>query len=213
MSLRLTTPNTLILSVAAATIIGRYTQTSYTGLSILTRACVIFLIINAARVVWACYIYPHYRSPLRHLPRPPDKPSIFMGHFWQMMDAGPGTVLRSWANSVPNQGIIRYLDYFNLERLAIVSPAALADVLVHNCYDFEKPPALRKGISRILGNGLFLSEGESHRVSENCPCLAPLTPVLCSNTVFRSKENTLCLRSLTGVSRICTPCFGISREN
>ena len=179
MSLRLSTPNTLTLSVAAATIIGRYTHTSYTGLSILIRACIIFLIINAARVVWACYIYPHYRSPLRHLPRPPDKPSIFMGHFWQMMDAGPGIVLRSWANSVPNQGIIRYLDYFNLERLAIVSPAALADVLVHNCYDFEKPPALRKGISRILGNGLFLSEGESHRVSElklsllssSSPCL------------------------------------------
>ena len=166
MSFRLTTPNTLTLSVAAATIIGRYTQTSCTGLSILTRACIIFLIINAARVVWACYIYPHYRSPFRHLPRPPDKPSIFMGHFWQMMDAGPGIVLRSWANSVPNQGMIRYLDYFNLERLAIVSPAALADVLVHNCYDFEKPPALRKGISRILGNGLFLSEGESHKVSE-----------------------------------------------
>lgn len=89
-----------------------------------------------------------------------------MGHFWQMIDTGPGVVLRSWTNSVPNQGLIRYLDYFNLERLAIVSPAALADVLVHNCYDFEKPPALRKGISRILGDGIFLSEGEVHKVSE-----------------------------------------------
>ena len=166
MSLRLTVPNTLTLSVFAATVVGKYTQTSYTGLSILTRACIIFLIINVARVVWGCYIYPHYRSPLRHLPNPQDKPSIFMGHFWQMIDIGPGVVLRSWANTVPNQGIIRYLDYFNLERLAIVSPAALADVLVHNCYDFEKPPALRKGISRILGNGLFLSEGDPHRVSE-----------------------------------------------
>lgn len=89
-----------------------------------------------------------------------------MGHFSQMMEAGPGNVLRSWANSVPNHGIIRYLDFFNLERLAIVSPAALADVLVHNCYDFEKPPQLRKGISRILGMGLFLAEGEVHKVSK-----------------------------------------------
>ncbi|KAL8969481.1 MAG: hypothetical protein Q9197_004320 [Variospora fuerteventurae] len=86
-----------------------------------------------------------------------------MGHFWQMMEAGPGHVLRSWANSVPNNGIIRYLDFFNLDRLAVVSPAALAEVLVHKCYDFEKPPQLRKGISRILGMGLFLSEGDVHK--------------------------------------------------
>lgn len=89
-----------------------------------------------------------------------------MGHFWQMMETGPGDVLRSWANSVPNHGVIRYLDFFNLERVAIVSPTALGEVLVHNCYDFEKPPQLRKGISRILGLGLFLSEGEVHKVSK-----------------------------------------------
>ncbi|KAL8839542.1 MAG: hypothetical protein Q9176_004403 [Flavoplaca citrina] len=86
-----------------------------------------------------------------------------MGHFWQMMETGPGDVLRSWANGVPNNGLIRYLDFFNLERVAVVNPAALAEVLVHKCYDFEKPPQLRKGISRILGLGLFLSEGEVHK--------------------------------------------------
>lgn len=90
-----------------------------------------------------------------------------MGHFWQMMETGPGNALRLWANTVPHHGIIRYLDFFNLERVAIVSPAALADVLVHKCYDFEKPPQLRKGISRILGLGLFLAEGEVHKVSDS----------------------------------------------
>lgn len=128
-------------------------------------ASVIFLLISAARMFWLCYIYPNYSSPLRHLPRPPDKPSLFMGHFFIMQKAGPGNVLRSWANSVPNDGIFRYLDFFNLERVAVVSPAALAEVLVHKCYDFEKPPQLRKGISRILGLGLFLAEGEVHKVS------------------------------------------------
>lgn len=90
-----------------------------------------------------------------------------MGHFWQMMETGPGNALRLWANTVPHHDIIRYLDFFNLERVAIVSPAALADVLVHKCYDFEKPPQLRKGISRILGLGLFLAEGEVHKVSDS----------------------------------------------
>ncbi|KAL9595950.1 MAG: hypothetical protein Q9219_006141 [cf. Caloplaca sp. 3 TL-2023] len=85
------------------------------------------------------------------------------GPFLADVGKSPGPVLRSWANSVPNQGLIRYLDFFNLERVAVVSPAALAEVLVHKCYEFEKPPQLRKGISRILGLGLFLSEGDEHK--------------------------------------------------
>ena len=72
--------------------------------------------------------------------------------------------MRKWVEEVPNDGIIRYLDIFNMERLAIVSPAALGEVLVQKNYDFEKPLQLRKGISRILGTGLFLAEGETHKV-------------------------------------------------
>lgn len=87
-----------------------------------------------------------------------------MGHFFAMMKNGPGNSIRTWVEEIPNDGIIRYLDAFNMERLAIVSPAALADVLVHKNYDFEKPLPIRKGISRILGTGLFLAEGETHKV-------------------------------------------------
>ena len=87
-----------------------------------------------------------------------------MGNFFPILKAGPGELLRAWVDEIPNEGVIRYLDFFNLERLAIVSPAALAEVLVHKSYDFEKPGPLRKGISRILGVGLFLAEGETHKV-------------------------------------------------
>lgn len=82
-----------------------------------------------------------------------------MGNFFPVLKAGPGEVLRAWVDEIPEEGIIRYLDFFNLERLATVSPVALAEVLVLKCYDFEKPAPLRKGISRILGVGLFLAEG------------------------------------------------------
>ncbi|KAI4282985.1 MAG: hypothetical protein L6R38_002511 [Xanthoria sp. 2 TBL-2021] len=155
--------SSVLLTVAVIYVFKKDGSPSSLTFSLLLGSSIIFLLITTARITWACFVYPRYRSPLRHLPQPPDKPSFLMGHFWQMMESGPGDVLRSWANSVPNQGLIRYLDFFNLERVAIVGPAALADVLVHNCYDFEKPPQLRKGISRILGLGLFLSEGEVHR--------------------------------------------------
>ena len=164
MSAQLSLSSTLLISTLAAFLLRRTNIFPYINAAFLP--FLIFSLINVARIFWRCYVYPNYWSPLRLLPRPPDKPSFFMGHFFQMLDVGPGIVLRSWANSVPNDGIIRYLDFFNLERLAVVSPAALADVLVHKCYDFEKPPQLRKGISRILGMGLFLAEGDVHKVDE-----------------------------------------------
>jgi hypothetical protein len=81
-----------------------------------------------------------------------------------MLKPGPGENLRAWVDEMPNEGIVRYLDFLNQGRLAIVSPAALAEVLVHKNYDFEKPAPLRKGLPRILGVGLFLAKGEVHKV-------------------------------------------------
>lgn len=163
----------ILLSVGVIFVLKIDGSPSSLTFSFLLGSSIIFLLIATARALWALFIYPQYRSPLRHLPQPPDKPSLLMGHFWQMMEIGPGDLLRSWSNTVPNNGLIRYLDFFNLERVAIVSPAALADLLVHKCYDFEKPPQLRHGVSRILGLGLFLSEGDVHKVSKRAYCYLP----------------------------------------
>lgn len=91
-----------------------------------------------------------------------------MGQFPNEFNGNPGAPLRKWINEVPTNGLIRYLDIFNMERVAVVTPKALADVLVNNCYDFEKPEPLRRGISRILGMGLFLAEGDVHKVEASC---------------------------------------------
>ncbi|KAL8953673.1 MAG: hypothetical protein Q9222_000510 [Ikaeria aurantiellina] len=153
----------IVLSIAAVFFLKVDSSVYSTKSLLVIESSIIFLLVIIAQAIWASLVYPKYRSPLRHLPQPSDKPSLLMGHFWQMIETGPGEVLRSWTNNVPNHGIIRYLDFFNLERVAVVSPAALAEVLVHKCYDFEKPPQLRKGIARILGLGLFLSEGDVHK--------------------------------------------------
>ena len=88
-----------------------------------------------------------------------------MGNCFPIQKAGLREVLRAWVDEIPNEGIIRYLDYFNRERLAVVGPTALAEVLVHKSYDFEKPALLRKLVSTVLGMGLFLAEGYVHKVS------------------------------------------------
>lgn len=67
-------------------------------------------------------------------------------------------------NSVPNDGIIRYLGLFNSERLMITSPKALGEVLVSKNYDFVKPVHVARGIGRLLGVGVLLAEGEEHKI-------------------------------------------------
>ena len=66
--------------------------------------------------------------------------------------------------TIPNDGLIRYLDRFNQEKVVLTNPKALAEVLVQKTYDFIKPPQLSKGLGRILGIGVFLAEGQEHKI-------------------------------------------------
>ena len=74
--------------------------------------------------------------------------------------------MRAWINETPNDGIIRYFDLFNTERLVVTNPTALAELLVHKTSEFNKPPHFVSGIGTILGLGLFLVEGEEHKASQ-----------------------------------------------
>jgi cytochrome P450 len=67
-------------------------------------------------------------------------------------------------NTIPNEGLIRYLGFMNQERLLITSPRALAEVLVTHNYDFQKPAGIRWTIGRILGVGVLLAEGDEHKM-------------------------------------------------
>ncbi|KAI0125917.1 cytochrome P450 [Xylariales sp. AK1849] len=113
--------------------------------------------------VWVFVLYPKFFSPLRGLPEPKGN-SFFMGQFERIRAEPTGVPHREWVNSIPNDGIIRYLGPFNQERLLIVSPKALSEVLVTKNYDFQKPPQLRESIGRILGVGVLLAEGEQHKM-------------------------------------------------
>jgi len=60
--------------------------------------------------------------------------------------------------------VIRYLGIFNSERVLVTNPKALAEVLVTKNYDFIKPEQVRSAISRLLGVGVLLAEGDEHRM-------------------------------------------------
>ncbi|KAK0656401.1 cytochrome P450 4A12A [Cercophora newfieldiana] len=112
---------------------------------------------------WAVVLYPKFFSPLRHLPSPDDG-SFYNGQ-WEKISALPsGVPMIEWINSIPNNGLIRYLGILNLERVMVTSPKALAEVLTTKCYDFEKPEQLRWSLGRILGIGILFAEGDEHNI-------------------------------------------------
>ena len=75
-----------------------------------------------------------------------------------------GAPMLRWVNEIPNDGLIRYMHLFNVDRLLITSPKALGEVLVQRNYDFVKPAMITSGLGRILGIGVLLAEGEEHKV-------------------------------------------------
>ncbi|KAL8699633.1 MAG: hypothetical protein Q9201_005887 [Fulgogasparrea decipioides] len=86
-----------------------------------------------------------------------------MGQFAVIRKEPTGKPQQRWINELPNDGLIRYLNHFNQERLLITGPKALAEVLTIKNYDFVKPSLILAGLGRLLGNGVFLAEGEEHK--------------------------------------------------
>ncbi|KAI0387932.1 cytochrome P450 [Hypomontagnella monticulosa] len=111
---------------------------------------------------WKMFLYPYFFSPLIGLPQP-KRGSWFMGNFWTIRDKPTGIPQREWNSTIPNDGVIRYLGPFNQERLLITGPKALAEVLVTRNYDFIKPSSVHFFLSRLLGVGVLLAEGDDHK--------------------------------------------------
>lgn len=108
-------------------------------------------------------VYPKLLSPLRGLPQPSGA-SFFMGHgpfIWKLPSGEPA---RQWIDTVPNDGLIRYTNWFNMERVMPTNPKTLAEVLTQKNYEFIKPGHFLTALGRILGIGVLLAEGDEHKM-------------------------------------------------
>lgn len=88
-----------------------------------------------------------------------------MGQDIRVSTETAGTSHRLWAETIPNDGLIYYRGAWGDERVLLTSAKALQEVLVTKNYDFDKPRALRDVLSRIIGMGIIVAEGDEHRVS------------------------------------------------
>lgn len=152
----------LVSSAAASILLESYAPTYAPG----ARLQAFFLIAFIEYISWAVWriiIYPKFVSPLRHLPAPSGG-SFWNGHASIIMAQPSGHPMREWIDTIPNDGLIRYTNWFNSERVLLTTPKTLAEVLSSKNYEFIKPAHFITIIGRILGIGLLFAEGEEHRI-------------------------------------------------
>jgi cytochrome P450 len=125
------------------------------------------LLNTSVLVFYRLILHPFLLSPVRNLPQAKGfKP--LLGHNWMMMQRPQGAPHLQVMKDTPNDGIILTRGYFHTTRLILTTPAALADVLVHKSYDFEKPPFARSFLRKFLGDGLLITEGNEHKHHRKC---------------------------------------------
>ncbi|KAK0649782.1 cytochrome P450 [Cercophora newfieldiana] len=122
----------------------------------------LYVSFSLASKAYRIFIYPHYVSPLRHLPGPKDG-NFLMGQVIKDFASGnPNEPFMGWMRKWPNVDFIRYLSFFNSDSLLVVSLAAQKEILGKHCYSFAKPPLYSKLAADIVGRGLGVAEVHEH---------------------------------------------------
>ncbi|KAI9162838.1 Cytochrome P450 monooxygenase ALT8 [Paramyrothecium foliicola] len=73
----------------------------------------------------------------------------------------PGDLFFDVVNAYPGAELI-YLSPLQ-RQLLVTNPRLLADILVHNPYDFVKPGRISSFLRHVLGDGLIIVEGDKHK--------------------------------------------------
>ncbi|KAI4180524.1 MAG: hypothetical protein L6R41_007191 [Letrouitia leprolyta] len=158
---------------------------------ILIDAALFFIIQFITWLLWQRYVYLQFFGPLRGIPGPSGG-NLLLGQRLRMLGEVNGQSFRKWQYEIPNDGVIKFLDMLGSETVVVLGPKALAEVTVHKAYDFIKPPQLRGFLAKILGVGLFLAEGDEHRIQRKQlnPAFA-FRPIKDLYPVFWSKAGEL----------------------
>ncbi|RIB19591.1 cytochrome P450 [Gigaspora rosea] len=112
-------------------------------------------------ILYKCYIYPFYLSPLRKIPGPPIE-SFILGHYNTLLNKQIGEASARLVKKYGN--IVRYHGILNKPYLLIADPKVVQRVLVNRSYDYPKHFININTTKDLLGgDGILLSHGDSHK--------------------------------------------------
>lgn len=148
-----------LVAFATSFVIKRFGSETLPAFLVLHAFAVSLALVFLFGVIDQTFIYPFYRSPLRKLPTFKDY------QYGQTITESPrGKTALTWMKQFPDAEMIRILGPFNVPMVVLCGAHSLRDVLNTHPYDFEKFQGIAAFLSRIIGYGLILSEGNPHRV-------------------------------------------------
>lgn len=115
-------------------------------------------------LIWRLLIKPNFFSSLRDLPEPPGW-RLLTGHFRHILSVGNGEAELKWLQEIPNEGMLRTRDLFNVERLVVTTPAAL-EKLATDSFGWHKPEFVTWLAARVLGLVSLIAT----RSYQDCAC-------------------------------------------
>ncbi|EMD33454.1 hypothetical protein CERSUDRAFT_160359 [Gelatoporia subvermispora B] len=120
-------------------------------------------------LIYACSAYAVYRlvrflvhpwfTRFRYIRGPPSA-SLYFGNLKQMFDADDDRVLEGWVEKYGNT--YKYYGLFNMHQIFTMDLKVINYILRHST-EFPKPRASRFFLSKLLGEGVLVAEGEEHR--------------------------------------------------
>ncbi|KAF9453702.1 cytochrome P450 [Macrolepiota fuliginosa MF-IS2] len=114
-----------------------------------------YTLYKVTKFVWTEYI----NNPLKELPGPPS-PSWIYGSMQQIRDAENSVMHEQWIGEYGST--IKYKVFLGMSRLFTMDLKAINHILM-NSQVYQKPEQSRFFLSRILGDGVLIVEGEKHR--------------------------------------------------
>ncbi|KAJ7491080.1 cytochrome P450 [Mycena latifolia] len=113
--------------------------------------------LRSLQIVGVCL--PGAQLPIRHLPGPKSS-SFFYGNFKEIWKAEQSVLHEEWTQQYGPT--LKYKGLLGLTRLYTTDTKALNHFLT-NSYIYPKPEPSRYNLSRIVGPGVLVAEGDAHR--------------------------------------------------
>jgi cytochrome P450 len=87
---------------------------------------------------------------------------FIFGHIGSQLGPDRGGFYERITREVPNAGLIRVKGLFQ-DQVLLTDPKAFTEILVSKSYEFPKPESSRKFLEYLIGNGLVVAEGPTHK--------------------------------------------------
>ncbi|KAI0330002.1 cytochrome P450 [Cubamyces sp. BRFM 1775] len=131
------------------------------GISILVKVPLVIILVTLGSLLWKIrpFILGQFTSPFLRI-RGPRSSSWLFGQHKERHESGDDYAYDRWFEEYGPLVMIR--GFFNMPRLLTSDTRVINHVLTHSA-DYQKPEQARRTLARLLGDGVLITEGDTHR--------------------------------------------------